>query len=101
MHMKKHGRLRKTAREARRGKSFWGILEILGFSGTSAIRFEDGLDNTGFRKISSYIKLINPNTKIAYIPTANYRTFWGQLFEKTLRELGFEGVSSNYPVGGG
>ena len=34
---------------------------------------EDGLDNTGFRKISAYIKSIHQNTKIAYIPTSNYR----------------------------
>ena len=55
---------------------------------------EDGLDNTGFRKISSYIKLINPNTKIAYIPTANYRTFWGQLFEKTQGSFGDKDITS-------
>ena len=43
---------------------------------------EDGLDNTGFRKISAYIKLIHQNTKIAYIPTSNYRNIIGQLIEK-------------------
>ena len=43
---------------------------------------EDGLDNTGFRKISAYIKSIHQNTKIAYIPTSNYRNIIGQLIEK-------------------
>jgi len=55
---------------------------------------EDGLDNTGFRKISSYIKSIHSNTKIAYIPTANYRTFWGQLFEKTQGSFGDKDIIS-------
>ena len=43
---------------------------------------EDGIDNTGFRKISSYIKSIHENTKIAYIPTSNYRNIINQLIEK-------------------
>ena len=43
---------------------------------------EDGLDNTGFRKISAYIKSIHTNTKIAYIPTSNYRNIIGQLTER-------------------
>ena len=34
---------------------------------------EDGLDNYGFRKVSSYIKTIHQNTKITYIPTGNLR----------------------------
>ena len=44
---------------------------------------EDGLDNTGFRKISAYIKSIHKNTKIAYVPTSNYRNIIGQLIEKS------------------
>ena len=44
---------------------------------------EDGLDNTGFRKISAYIKSIHPNTKIAYVPTANHRNLVGILMEKS------------------
>jgi radical SAM superfamily enzyme YgiQ (UPF0313 family) len=42
---------------------------------------EDGIDNTGFRKISAYIKSIHENTKIAYIPTSNYRNIISQLIE--------------------
>ena len=44
---------------------------------------EDGIDNTGFRKISAYIKSIHENTKIAYIPTSNYRNIVNQLLEHT------------------
>ena len=43
---------------------------------------EDGLDNTGFRKIAAFIKKINPNTKVAYVPTANHRNLVGVLMEK-------------------
>ena len=43
---------------------------------------EDGLDNSGFRKISAYIKLIHQNTKIAYIPTSNFRNILSQLMER-------------------
>ena len=43
---------------------------------------EDGIDNTGFRKISAYIKSIHQNTKIAYIPTSNYRNVMNQLMER-------------------
>ena len=35
---------------------------------------EDGLDNVGFRKISAYIKSIHSNTKVAYVPTGNWRS---------------------------
>ena len=34
---------------------------------------EDGLDNTGFRKIAAFIKSIHSNTTVAYVPTANHR----------------------------
>ena len=44
---------------------------------------EDGIDNTGFRKISAYIKSIYQNTKIAYIPTSNTRNILNQLLERT------------------
>ena len=51
-------------------------LRPLDSSHTTEIRLvcvEDGLDNTGFRKIASFVKKINPNTKVAYVPTANHR----------------------------
>ena len=43
---------------------------------------EDGLDNTGFRKIAAFIKSIHANIKVAYVPTANHRNIVGILMEK-------------------
>jgi radical SAM superfamily enzyme YgiQ (UPF0313 family) len=43
---------------------------------------EDGLDNTGFRKIAAFVKSIHSNTKVAYLPTANHRNLFGVLMEK-------------------
>ena len=43
---------------------------------------EDGLDNSGFRKIAAFIKSIHPNMKVAYVPTANHRNLIGILMEK-------------------
>ena len=48
---------------------------------------EDGIDNTGFRKISAYIKSIHENTKVAYIPTSNYRNIVSQLIERAAGSL--------------
>lgn len=39
------------------------------------ISIEDALNNTGFRKISSYVRMIHPNTEIFYVTTANSHTF--------------------------
>ena len=44
---------------------------------------EDGLDNTGFRKIAAFIKSIHSNTTVAYVPTANHRNIVGILMEKS------------------
>ena len=43
---------------------------------------EDGLDNVGFRKFSAYVKSIHSETKVAYIPTGNFRSVFRTLFEK-------------------
>ena len=43
---------------------------------------EDGLDNTGFRKIAAFIKSIHQNTQVAYVPTANWRNLIGVLMER-------------------
>jgi len=48
---------------------------------------EEGLDNTGFRKISAYIKSIHENTEVAYIPTSNVRDIINQLVERVGKEL--------------
>ena len=36
---------------------------------------EDGLENIGFRKFAAYVKSIHSKTKVAYIPTGNWRGF--------------------------
>ena len=61
------------------------ILSTKIFNSDMQIRMacvEDGIDNTGFRKISAYIKSIHDNTKIAYIPTGSYRSLLGYMREK-------------------
>ena len=48
---------------------------------------EDGIENYGFRKISSFIKSIHPQTKMAYIPTGNLRSIIKVLTEKGAGDL--------------
>ena len=48
---------------------------------------EDGLDNIGFRKFSSYIKSVHGKTSVAYIPTGNVRSFIKYLTEQGSGEL--------------
>ena len=36
---------------------------------------EDGLENIGFRTFAAYVQSVHPNTKIAYVPTGNWRGF--------------------------
>ena len=57
---------------------------------------EDGLDNTGFRKIAAYIKFLHPSTKVAYIPTANHRNLIGVLMEKGGGNLNVEDIKNAY-----
>jgi len=53
---------------------------------------EDGLDNSGFRKIAAYIKSIHANTKVTYVPTANHRSLIGVLMEKGSGNLGNDDI---------
>ena len=39
------------------------------------LTIEDGLNNTGFRKIAAYIKSLNANTDVYYVVTGNVRSF--------------------------
>ena len=48
---------------------------------------EDGIENYGFRKISSFIKSIHPQTKMAYVPTGNLRSIIKVLTEKGAGDL--------------
>ena len=36
---------------------------------------EDGLENIGFRKFAAYVKSINTETEVTYVPTGNWRGF--------------------------
>jgi radical SAM superfamily enzyme YgiQ (UPF0313 family) len=49
--------------------------------------FEDGLDNIGFRKISSFIKSIHSDTTIAYVPTGSMRGIVRTLMGKGAGDL--------------
>ena len=53
---------------------------------------EDGVANTGFRKISAYIKSIHQNTKIAYIPTFNKASWVNKILRKTKLNFGDDNV---------
>ena len=44
---------------------------------------EDGLDNTGFRKFSAYVKSIHSNTDIIYLPTGNRLSLIRILLDKS------------------
>ena len=49
---------------------------------------EDSVANTGFRKISAYIKSIHQNTKIAYIPTFCKGSWVNKILRRTKKDFG-------------
>ena len=49
---------------------------------------EDSVANTGFRKISAYIKSIHQNTKIAYIPTFCKGSWVNKFLRRTKADFG-------------
>ena len=51
------------------------------------VSIEDGVDNLGFRKFSSYVKSIHPNTEVSYVPTGNLRNIVKVWSEKEARNL--------------
>src|SRR6185436_7874489 len=40
------------------------------------VSLEDGITATGFRKIATYIKHVNPDTRLFYVGTNSYHSFW-------------------------
>jgi anaerobic magnesium-protoporphyrin IX monomethyl ester cyclase len=46
------------------------------------VTIEDGLNNTGFRKIAGYTRMLHPNTDVFYVVTGNSRSFAHLLFSK-------------------
>tara|TARA_B100000686_G_C16777534_1_gene969530 strand:- start:1005 stop:2675 length:1671 start_codon:yes stop_codon:yes gene_type:complete len=53
---------------------------------------EDSVANTGFRKISAFIKSIHPNTKIAYIPTFCKGSWANKILRRTKINFGDHNV---------
>lgn len=40
------------------------------------VSLEDGITATGFRKMVGYVERLNPDTKVFYVGTNSYRSFW-------------------------
>ena len=63
-----------------------GVLKSTkNFTDTIDIRLacvEDGLENMGFRKFAAYVKSIHSKTKVAYVPTGNWRGYIKLMSEK-------------------
>jgi len=55
---------------------------------------EDSVANTGFRKISAFIKSINSNTKIAYIPTFCKGSWSNKILRRTKINFGDNNVDA-------
>lgn len=51
------------------------------------LTIEDGLNNTGFRKLASYVKAIHENTDVYYVVTGNVRSFAYHLMTKGANAL--------------
>lgn len=56
--------------------------------------FEDGIENVGFKKISSFIKSINKDTKAVYIPIGNWRSLIKNFIGKGAGDLSEEDILS-------
>jgi anaerobic magnesium-protoporphyrin IX monomethyl ester cyclase len=56
------------------------------------LTIEDGLNNTGFRKIASYIKSVNADTDVYYVVTGNVRSFAYHLMTRGANTLNAEDV---------
>ena len=56
--------------------------------GIRIVCVEDSVANTGFRKISAYIKSIHQNTKIAYVPTFCKGSWANKILRRTKINFG-------------
>lgn len=45
----------------------------------NVVSVEDGIDNLGFRKMSAFVRHINPDTGVYYVPTGNLRSLYRTL----------------------
>ena len=46
------------------------------------ISLEDGITATGFRKMAAFVERVNPDTKLFYVGTNSYRSFWKSFSRK-------------------
>ncbi len=46
------------------------------------VSFEDGITATGFRKMAAFMERVNPDTRLFYVGTNSYRSFWKSISRK-------------------
>lgn len=46
------------------------------------VSFEDGITATGFRKMAAFMEQANPDTRLFYVGTNSYRSFWKSISRK-------------------
>jgi anaerobic magnesium-protoporphyrin IX monomethyl ester cyclase len=46
------------------------------------VSFEDGITATGFRKMAAFMERVNPDTRLFYVGTNTYRSFWKSITRK-------------------
>lgn len=58
------------------------------------VSFEDGITATGFRKMAAFMERVNPDTRLFYVGTNSYRSFWKSFSRKmgTAEKFGPEQV---------
>ena len=58
------------------------------------VSLEDGITATGFRKMAAYMERLNPDTRMFYVGTNSYRSFWKSFSRKmgTAMEFGPEQI---------
>jgi radical SAM superfamily enzyme YgiQ (UPF0313 family) len=53
------------------------------------VSFEDGITATGFRKMAAFMEKVNPDTRLFYVGTNSYRSFWKSFSRKMGTALKF------------
>ncbi len=53
------------------------------------VSFEDGITATGFRKMAAFMERVNPDTKLFYVGTNSYRSFWYSITRRTGTAINF------------
>lgn len=53
------------------------------------VSLEDGITATGFRKMAAFVERVNPDTRLFYVGTNSYRSFWKSFSRKMGNALTF------------